>query len=245
MSFALIILIAPSFKGLAAAPIATSFALNPFKGGTIYRQQLRYKRINNNDALETPAFLLYGLHPRLALLTSVNPSIDESGETQLESTGAGIKWQYVQYNVIGATLRMALIANGGSWRIANQANQSAYTQIGNAITFEKLLFEVDLETRYMRVFDGDEQGHYYYNLSFSHVIWPFAFPEYGVPTYLNAVIEMNGRSIQTITNRFTNQLRISPGLQIVDKNFILEGNVQIPVTENTELYSVLGIRWVF
>jgi len=79
----------------------------------------------------------------------------------------------------------------------------------------------------------------FYNVSYQHRLWPKTLPDKGVPSFLYAVLELNGSyADKNEVDRVKDQnsgghsVFISPGVQWVAMRYVLEASVQIPVIQD-------------
>ena len=133
---------------------------------------------------------------------------------------------------------------------------------GVVLTYQTLDYQIDVQVGYKHNTEandfqfGDEAR---LDASFQYRLWPRVLEEEGVPGYLYGVIECNVvhyRKNEAGGLRDPNSggasLFLSPGVQYVTRRWILEGIVQVPITQNpggTALeddYTVrVGIRFNF
>ncbi len=133
---------------------------------------------------------------------------------------------------------------------------------GVVLTYQTLDYQVDVQASYKHNTEangfefGDEAR---LDASFQYRLWPQELEDTGVPGYLYGVIESNiihhqknESSGMRDPNSGGTSIFLSPGLQYVTKRWILEGIVQVPITQNLggsaleDDYTVrVGVRFNF
>lgn len=143
-----------------------------------------------------------------------------------------------------------------------QSGSGSWDGFGGVVTtYQTLAFEVDAQLSYTaKGKSNDFEGGDVLRLdgSFQYRLLPRALGR-GTPAFVYAVIEANvlrGSKNRVFGNPDQNSggtsIFLSPGLQYVNKRLILEGSVQLPVSQNingtalkNDYVARLGFRWNF
>jgi len=233
------------------------------------------------------AVVVYGLTARLNLFAIV-PYVDKelrlatpAGRRSRGATGLGDVTTFVKQRVWtedgpGWTRRLSLIG-GVKWPTGDfhrgddlgplprplQPGSGSLDPLAGAIfTWQTLAGQVDVDAiyRHNTQRDGFEAGDLFtYDLATQLRLWPRRLPDTGVPSYLNAVLELNGvwrgkDKIAGATNPDSggHTLDLSPGLQWVGSRWLVEAGVQLPVVQNlngngleSDYTVTVGARWQY
>jgi len=251
----------------APAQINTDVALTPPKGGSIFRLQYSFSESDGfNNVLHVNASTVkgtyvYGFRRDLAFFLTVpylNRQVDrldaEFGRSEVAHDGVGDLTLLAKYRFWqddrrpGETLRWAAL--GG---LTLRSGDSDFTSdsynpiVGTVFTWQRDRgwFNADLVYRFNT--GGGESRHdaLRYDLSYSHRLFPESF-EPGNAWELDAVAEMNGLYVADGSH----EVFLSPGLQFITKQWILETSVQLPVIQEladnraeTDYRFVVGFRF--
>jgi len=234
-----------------------------------------------------PTVVVYGVTARLNLFAIV-PYVDKelqvttpAGRVTRGATGLGDVTTFVKARVWtadgpGWTRRLSLIG-GVKWPTGDfdrgdglgplprplQPGSGSLDPLAGAIfTWQTLGGQVDVDTiyRHNTQRDGFEAGDLLtYDLAAQLRLWPRKLPSTGVPSYLNAVLELNGRwsskdKVSGTTNPDSggHTLFLSPGLQWVSTRWLFEAGVQIPLLQDLngdgleqDYTLTAGVRWQY
>jgi len=232
-----------------------------------------------------PTVVVYGVTARLNLFAIV-PYLDKelqlttpAGRLTRGAAGLGDITTFVKGRVWtedgpGWTRRLSLIG-GVKWPTGDfqrgdglgplprplQPGSGSLDPLAGAIfTWQTLAGQVDVDAIYRRNTqrDGFEAGDLVtYDLATQLRLWPRRLPSTGVPSYLNAVLELNGRwsSKDKVAGRPNpdsggHTLDLSPGLQWVGTRWLVEAGVQLPVVQDLngdgleqDYAFTVGVRW--
>jgi len=150
----------------------------------------------------------------------------------------------------------------GRLPIPLQSGTGSWDGFGGVIaTYQTLAFQVDAQTSYTAKseandFEGGDEARL--DSSFQYRLFPRTLGK-GTPEFLYGVLEANmiyrkESRVFGIPNRNTGgtSIFLSPGLQYVTKRYILEGSVQLPVSQNlngdaleNDYVARVGFRWNF
>ncbi len=150
----------------------------------------------------------------------------------------------------------------GRLPIPLQSGSGSWDGFGGVVTtYQTLAFEIDAQLSYTAKgeannFEGGDELRL--DGSFQYRLLPRTLG-HGTPAFVYAVIEANvlrGSKNRIFGNPDQNSggtsIFLSPGLQYVNQRIILEGSVQLPVSQNlngaalkNDYVARLGIRWNF
>ena len=244
--------------GLAQG-INTNVALAVAEDEGIFRSQIRYRRATDDpagsgrelDVVALPQTLVYGVTPRITsfiTLPIVAHRRIEAGDGSVRRDGGlGDLRVLARYTFFIddyaplSTRRAALIAGlklpTGTGRIGTESFDPVFGAVG---TWAFNRHEIDLDTLYTlttkrRNFEaGDELR---YDVAYRYRLWPARFGKRLVQ--LNGLLEINGRwrdqaraDGNTVAASGGSVLFLSPGVQFITKQGIVEASFQIPVQQN-------------
>ena len=228
------------------AGLNTNVALTPPKGGTIVRTQWRYSMLSADptplgrdvDLSVQPITVVYGITENLAVLGTVPiiyRKIDFASGKSKKDTGVGdipllVKYRFYQKDEPGKTTRWAAI---GGLEVPTYdeafSSDSFDPIIGTVWTYQQRNWWLDWDVIYKFNTAGGIEGddEILADIAYSHRLIGGESPEKG-PWALYAIAEANGRYI---TDGST-EIFLSPGLQLITSQLILEAGVQLPVLED-------------
>ena len=235
--------LAVSLAGRAsAAGLNTDVALTPPLGGTIIRVQWRYSRLFGDDRevqrSVQPITAVYGATQNLAILGTV-PIIYRKIEfdTGGSRTDAGFgditllgKYRFLQEDEPGRTTRWAVIGGAEVPTFDNDFSSESFDPIiGTVFTHQRLDWWIDWDVLYKFNTAGGAAGddELRSDVAYSHRLLG-GESEVAGPWGLYAIAELNAKY-------FTDgsaQAFVSPGLQFITPNLILEAGVQLPIGQD-------------
>lgn len=238
--------------------------------------------------VENKNVVVYGLRDGTAIFTTVpllhkelEVNNNSGGRTDRNDAGVGdirvfIKQRLWRRDRLGETDRIALLGGVefptgdtdekdglGKLPKALQLGSGSWDPfVGGIFTHQEQRFEFSQDFVYQfntakgTFAFGDELSH---NTGIWFRIWPWELPEAGVPSQIQAVLELNG--VWNQKNKLDGDhlggsggyvLYLSPGLQWVGSWWILEGSIQFPIVQdvggdeirNDPAYTV-GVRVTF
>ncbi len=274
---ALLALLLPSAS--AAQGINTNVALAVAEDEGIFRSQLRYRQATDDplglgrelDALVAPQTLVYGITPRLTAFATL-PILAhrrlQLGDGSVDKTSAvgdfrllGRYTFFVDDYAPLSTRRVALLAGMKFPTGADRFGTPSFDPIFGAVgTWAANRHELDLDALYTvstERHDFEAGDEFRYDLAYRYRLWPERFGKRLLQ--LNGILELNGRWAgktrmdgANVGASGGNVLFLSPGVQFITKNYIIEASVQVPVWQDLngsqledDLVAVLSVRIPF
>ena len=263
LSFFTVMVCAPAT--ILAGPINTDVALTPPKGGSIFRLQYIYSESDGSgDVQHVNASIIkgtyvFGLKENLALFLTV-PHVHREVDVvkpqlgRFERSDRGVadltflaKYRFWQDDRRpGETLRWAAIGGLNIRSGDSDFTSDSYDPIvGTVFTWQRDRGWFDADLIYQFNTGGGESRHdaLRYDLAYSYRLTPARF-EPGNAWELDAVAELNGRYITDGSH----EVFLSPGLQFITKQWILETSLQLPIIQDidgpeTDYRFVVGFRF--
>lgn len=252
-----------------AVGINTNVALPVAKGQSLIRVQTRYTFANHDPAqtgrrlheLEFPMVFGYGVSSQMALF-GVVPVVYRN-LSGVQNQGIGdltflLRQEIAKKDWHLRTFRLALL---GGLEIPSGdrpfTSNSLDIPLGLVSSYQTHQEEWDCDLHYQINTEGLNRDHgdnFFYNLAYQRRILPWKLPETGLPNQLNLVLELNGEWTQrdenigggVIANTGGHMLFLSPGLQYVLRQVILETSFQYPVVRDLNgnqlesTYAIIG-----
>lgn len=265
-----------SMDSALAAGINSNIALPVRKGGFVFRSQARWLKADDLDVLSFPNVLLFGATPDLSLfaissLIYRDEEFTDSSGSRVENDDFGLgdttllaRYTLFSKDYTTGTTRFAVLGGvklpTGDDDLEPITTDSFDVPLGVVATATwDFRHEVDADIIYRINTEADnfERGDTLsYNLAYGFRVYPWTFPEKGVPNFIYFVAEANGIYSQrsefdgnTIDNSGGNTLFLSPGIQFLTRRYILEASIQLPVIQDlngdqreTDFVLVGGIR---
>jgi len=262
----IIAMLANTLTPAHGAGLNTDVALTPPSGGTIVRAQWQYSELSGDRTplgrtvklSIQPITVVHGLSEKLAILGTVpimRREVDFASGQTTNDTGIGdipllAKYRFYQDDEFGRTTRWAVI---GGVEIPSYdelfSSESFDPIIGTVWTHQRLDWWVDWDMLYKFNTaggpDGDDELRF--DTAYSHRLWSGQTPDQG-PWGLYAVAELNSKYVADGST----QVFLSPGLQLITSNVILEAGVQLPVHQDlkaprleTDATIVISVRVQF
>lgn len=229
---------------LLAVPINSDVALTPAEGVTLVRNQIRFasgESVSSSSSQDINQVvisnvLVHGVREDLAVFASlpvVSLEIEEDSTSGLgEMTFLG-KLRIYRKDEPLKTTRVALFGGVETPTGREDFSSDSFDPILGAVYTQQTLnseFDADFIYKWNTgggVFSFDSL---FYDMAYQFRIWPPRHPEKGVPAFLNLVAELNG----FYSTRGSHLLFLSPGIQYVDKRFIVESSIQLPVVQDQD-----------
>ena len=251
----------------AGAQINTDVALTPPKGGSIFRLQYSYSEADgSNDILHVNTSTVrgtyvYGFQENLAFFLTVpyaNRQVDrfdaQFGRSEAAHDGIGdltflAKYRFWQDDRRpGETLRWAALGGLNIRSGDSDFTSDSYDPIvGTVFTWQRDRgwFNADLVYQFNTGAGDFRYDALRYDLSYSYRLFPDTF-EPGKAWELDAVAELNGRYVADGSH----EVFLSPGIQLITKQWIVETSVQLPVIQEfaddrtrTDYRFIVGLRY--
>ena len=248
-------------SSLAALPINSNAALNPYEGGVIVRQQVIATQSHRDNEevsrVAAPLAVAYGVTSRFSLLAVLpynflrqrnSPQIGsltekkDSHDSAFADAKLAGKYIYFRHDLIGATLRLALPLTVTIPTRETGFSQNAYSgSLGQVFTYQSTNWEFDAAFAFetFDVSEGIRRGNRVtYDAALQFRILPWTLPDEGVPAFLNFVFEINGETQEetirdgaSLANTGGRILFFSPGLQFASERYVIEASYQKPIQQ--------------
>ncbi|MDX8379959.1 MAG: hypothetical protein R8K48_07970 [Gallionella sp.] len=210
-------------------------ALPVEKKGAVVR--LAFVHAKKSDTDHLIASMAYGLSANQTLLLRLPYRISPAGgnrQGDLSALYRPIVWQ--QDNLSGMD-RLGLL---GGLVVPTEYNRDSAIQAGFVFTHFKMRNEIDLDVLYQSGI-GRRANSGRYDLSWQYRLSPSERPDWGIPTQLNSVLELNSRWIEG--NKMTHQ--VTAGLQWVQQKVVIEGGMVKDINKAKETRYILSTRFHF
>ena len=223
-------------------------------------------------------FVLAGVFPILykSMELTQNGERRTISTTGIGDFSLGAKYLLVQRDVPGKTTRVAALGkikfpSGKNNETDDQGNPLPRTlqlgsgsvdySLGSVFTHvaRRVGFNTELLYNFRTEADGFAFGDSFrYNLSFGYRLLPVVYKVYPARNHLNAYLELNGEYFRrdqangtTIADSGGNVIYLSPGIQVIPGNFILEASLSLPVSQSLNGMQLkfrpgfrVGFRWL-
>lgn len=210
-------------------------ALPVDKGGQVLRIQLL--RNFDTDTDRAIASLAWGLSGRSTLLFGLPYRLSPGGTDQLGELSVLYRHTAWQRDAPGTTSRLAWL---GGAVVPTDSNRDLAVQVGAVATFYRGRFEWDLDVLY-QAGQGDRPNSGRYDISWQYRLTPAEFPEWGLASEWDLVLELGGRyrEGQSTVHQATT------GLQWIHSRWVLEGGVTRDLNGPQDTTALLSARWHF
>jgi len=210
-------------------------ALPVEKGGQVLRLQLQ--RNFDADIDRAIASLAWGLSGRSTLLFGLPYRLSPGGSDQLGDFSILYRHTAWQLDGPGTTSRLAWL---GGVVIPTDKNRDTAVQAGAVATFYRGRFEWDLDVLY-RSGQGNRPNSGRYDISWQYRLTPAEFPEWGLSSEWDLVLELGGRYHQ---NQSTVH-QATGGLQWIHPRWVLEAGLTRDLNGPRDTTALLSSRWHF
>ena len=227
-------LVTLSQAGLAMG-LRSFVALPVEKGGQVLRVQLL--RNFDADIDRAIASLAWGISGRSTLLFGLPYRLSPGGSDQLGNLSVLYRHTVWQVDAPGTTSRLAWL---GGIVIPTDGNRDAAVQAGAVATFYRGRYEWDLDVLY-QAGQGDRPDSGRYDISWQYRLTPTEFPEWGLSSEWDLVLELGGRYRQ---GRSTVHQATS-GLQWIHPRWVLEAGITRDLNGPEDTTALLSARWHF
>lgn len=202
------------FPHLVWAMGLRSFVALPIeKGGHVVRIIAERNKDQSTDYLKTN--YAYGISSKQTLLLGLPYRLSPSGSDETGNLSAlyrHIIWQDDKKN---RTTRIGLL---GGLVLPTKKERDGSIQGGAVATFYQKRYEIDADILYRQGL-GNNKNIARYDLSWQYRLTPAHYPQWGVGSEWDVVLELNGRYLegQSTTHQITT------GLQWIHKQWVFEG----------------------
>ncbi len=201
-------------------------------GGIITRLQVVDS--SSPDNLLVSGTLLYGLTTRQTLIFNVPYRDLESGDDGFGYVTGLYRGTVYQHDEPNATRRIAVI---GGIRVPTDSNLDSQISAGMVATMYRKRSEWDIDLVWMQGL-GRGGNNARYDVSWQYRLTPSKYPEWGIPTEWQSVVELGGRYAEG--SEMVHQLTV--GALWVHPSWVLEAGI-IRDLNGSEITSILlGIR---
>lgn len=210
-------------------------ALPVEKGGTVLRFLSEYN--DETDVHQLTSNLAYGLDHRQTFLLSAPYRLSPSGGDRFGDVSALYRNIVYQRDRLDSTLRLGLL---GGFVIPTDSDRDSAVPLGFVATYYKGRNEVDVDALYQfGLSDRKDSGRY--DISWQYRLVPAEYPDWGIESELNSVIELRGtwkedeKTIQEATL----------GLQWIHQAWVVEGGAVRDLNGPDETRFILSVRLHF
>lgn len=227
---ALGVLIAPTLVN--AMGLRSFVALPLEKGGTVLR--LIGERNTDTDIDMLTTELAYGLSGTQTLFFGLPYRLSPAGSDRTGDLSALYRHIVWQVDDDVGTSRLGLL---GGAILPTESSRDGQLQAGVVATFFRRRYEWDLDLLYQKGLDqARDSGRY--DVSWQYRLAPATYPEWGIGSEWDSVLELNGR--WTEGNETIHQF--TAGLQWIHRRWVLEGGVVKDLNEPEDRRFVLSTR---
>jgi len=210
-------------------------ALPVDKGGQVFRLQLQ--RNFDADIDRAIASLAWGVSGRSTLLFGLPYRLSPGGSDQLGDFSVLYRHTFWQVDGPGTTNRLAWL---GGVVIPTDSNRDAAVQAGAVATFYRGRYEWDLDVLY-QAGTGDRADSGRYDVSWQYRLSPAEFPEWGLSSEWDLVLELGGRYRQSQSTVH----QATAGLQWIHPRWVLEAGITRDLNGPEDTTALLSARWHF
>lgn len=224
-------LILPNFT--YAMGLRSFVALPVEKGGSVVRFLSEYN--DEPDILLLNSNLAYGIDHRQTLLFSMPYRLSPNGSDRLGDVSVLYRNIVYQKDQLDSTLRLGLL---GGFIIPTDNDRDSAIPLGFVTTYYKGRNEIDVDALYQLGL-SDRKDSARYDLSWQYRLAPVEYPDWGIESELNSVIEFRGtwREDKKTIHEAT------LGLQWINQSWVVEGGAVRDFNGLHETRFLLGIRF--
>jgi len=215
-----------------AGGLRTLVALPLEPGGIVTRLQVVGS--SNPDNMLVSASVLYGLTTRQTLIINVPYRNLQRGDDGFGYVTGLYRGTVYQYDEPGATRRIAVI---GGLRVPTDSDLDTQIAAGLVATVYKQRSEWDFDIVWMQGL-GRGGNNARYDVSWQYRLTPSEYPEWGIPTEWQSVVELGGRYAEG--SEMVHQLTV--GALWVHPSWVLEAGVIQDLNGPDVTSFLLGIR---
>lgn len=210
-------------------------ALPVDKGGTVLRLTLETEQDTDIDRLTASA--AYGLSANQTILLGFPYQLSPPGNNRQGDLSALYRHVLWRQDTDSGTTRTGLL---GGLIAPTESNRDSAIQLGMVYTRFIDRHELDLDLLYQSGMDNrPDSGRY--DLSWQYRLSPSIRPDWGLPTEVNTVLELNGRWKEG--NNTAHQLTL--GLQRIHPKYVVEGGIAQDLNNSEETRYLVSFRTHF
>ncbi len=213
-----------------------SFVALPIEdGGHVVRLITESNTDQSTDYLK--ANYAYGISSKQTLFFGLPYRLSPSGANETGNLSVLYRHILFQDDKKDSTTRIGLL---GGAVLPTKKERDGAIQAGAVMTFYKKRYEIDADILYRQGL-GNDKNSGRYDLSWQYRLTPAQYPEWGVGSEWDAVLELNGRYIEG--NSITHQ--VTTGLQWIHQQWVLEAGVFKDINNEHDLGFLLSTRFHF
>ena len=216
-----------------AMGIRSFVALPLDEGGTVLR--VFGERDTDDNINNITANLAYGITGTQSLIAAIPYRISGGTGDRLGDFNLLYRHTLWQKNELGRTSRIGLLGGGA---IPTEADRDRRLQIGGVFTGFWNRHEVDADFLWREGL-SDTPNSARYDVSWQYRLSPVVYPDWGIPSQWNSVLELSGRweSGNEVIHFVT------AGLQHIWPQCVLEGSVSQDLNGNNDTNLIFSIRY--
>lgn len=206
---------------LGLSPDAVAMGLRSFvalpleKGGVVLRLFDEQNLSENVNVLTTS--LAYGISRKQTLFFGLPYRVSPSGSDRTGDLSVLYRHTVWQVDDTAGTSRLALLGGGV---VPTDSDRDGRLQVGAVATFYRRRHEWDMNVLWVQGL-GNAPNAARYDISWQYRLTPASYPEWGVGSEWDGVLELNGRWVEG--NTFVHQ--VTAGLQWIHLRWVLEGGI--------------------
>jgi hypothetical protein len=206
---------------LGLSPDAVAMGLRSFvalpleKGGVVLRLFDQHNLSEDVNVLTTS--LAYGISRKQTLFFALPYRVSPSGSDRTGDLSVLYRHTVWQVDDTAGTSRLGLLGGGV---VPTDSDRDGRLQVGAVATFYRRRHEWDMNVLWVQGL-GNAPNAARYDISWQYRLTPASYPEWGVGSEWDGVLELNGRWVEG--NTFVHQ--VTAGLQWIHLRWVLEGGI--------------------
>ena len=206
---------------LGLSPDAVAMGLRSFvalpleKGGVVLRLFDQHNLSEDVNVLTTS--LAYGIGRKQTLFFALPYRVSPSGSDRTGDLSVLYRHTVWQVDDTAGTSRLGLLGGGV---VPTDSDRDGRLQVGAVATFYRRRHEWDMNVLWVQGLDNAPHAARY-DISWQYRLTPASYPEWGVGSEWDGVLELNGRWVEG--NTFVHQ--VTAGLQWIHLRWVLEGGI--------------------
>ncbi len=221
--------------GAMAMGLRSFVALPLEKGGVVLRLLDQQNLSQDVNVLTTN--LAYGISSKQTLFFGLPYRVSPSGGDRIGDLSVLYRHTVWQVDDAAGTRRLALL---GGAVVPTISDRDGRLQAGAVATFSRGRYAWDLDVLWVQGV-GNAPNAARYDVSWQYRLTPASYPEWGVGSEWDGVLELNGRWIEG--NTFVHQ--VTAGLQWIHLRWVLEGGIVQDMNGPQDTRLVLSTRFHF